>query len=157
MSIGDIYVANKRFAIDATMSADDVNNAVGKLAAIVQKVADSHAAEVTTGHENDEAQSRVDILEDIVGELENIYAEADTQCPACNGEGTVECRGSDASPCPGDQTCETCNGDGTADCPTCNGTGEIANGIVTNETVREVTAAVADAMRQLPPTAFVSA
>lgn len=151
MSIADIHVAKESFAIDATMSAEDINIAVAKLAMAVQKVADSYTADVTTGDAGDEAQTRADTLEGIVSELENIDVEVDSECTACDGEGTVECRGSGGS-CPGDETCAACKGEGSVDCPKCNGTGEIDSPTVTSETIQEVTAAVVDAMQQLPPT-----
>lgn len=125
MSIADLQVASKSFAIDASMSAEDINNTVAKLALAVQKVADSCTAEVTTGDACDQAQTRADTLEGIVSELENIDVEVDSECAACDGEGMV-------------------------DCPKCNGTGEIDNPTVTNDTVLEVTRAVLDAMQQLP-------
>ncbi len=151
MSAADIDAARSSFRVDTTMTADEAAGALAALASVVQREAETATAEAEGAGDSAASQSRADALEDLASELENITVEVDTECPACAGEGAVACDGGGPdTPCPGDESCPVCEGETTMPCTRCEGSGETADPTLTDDSVREVTAAVDEAFGRLP-------
>lgn len=151
MSMSDIAAARAKFRIDATMDPQQIEAAIASLAAAVQREADVATARAGSGDADGTWQRRADELEDVVSELENISVEADTECPACQGDGTIECGGgAENSRCTGDERCPGCGGETTVECGRCHGTGEVDEPTVSQAAVADVSTSVADAFSRLP-------
>lgn len=151
MIMSDIEAARARFRIDATMDPKQIEAAIASLVAAVRREADIATARAAADDAEGMWQRRADELEDLVSELENISVEADTECPACQGDGTIECGGGGAdSPCTGDESCPKCRSETTVQCGRCHGTGEVDEPTVSQAAVADVSTAVADAFSRLP-------
>lgn len=149
-SMSHIEAARAKFRIDAAMGPQRIEAAIARLADTVRCEADAASARAADGDDDGTWQRRADQLEDIVGELENITVEVDSQCRACAGDGTIECDGGGAdSRCAGDESCPNCGGETTVECGRCGGTGEADESIVPQAAVAEVTTAVAEAFSRM--------
>lgn len=125
MNLADVRAAGDAFSIDSTMNEAAIKAEVSQLATVVRQAADSYSAQVTSGGRDDDAQTNADLLEDIVGELDNIDVELDYECPMCEGEAPHNC-------------------------VECGGTGEAKEPTITGKSILEARAAVAAAMSALP-------
>ena len=124
MAADNIADAQKSFAVTETMSESEVMAALEQLAYAIRQEADAATAMVSDGDPTGVLQRRADELEDLVGELENITVDVDTECPTCGGSGESEC-------------------------PTCGGSGEAQGDAIGARAALQVTDDVAQAFGRI--------
>ena len=150
MGNAEIESARRAFRVDSTMSATDITDAIADLAEVVQEAIDKAYEEAGDDDLSVDAELHLDLLDEIVSELQNITIDADTECPACAGEGVVACDGGGQnSTCPGDETCPACGGETTRECVRCDGSGQTDVPTVSAASVWEAVTAVAEAFSRL--------
>ena len=106
------------------MSEPEAMAALEQLAYVIRQEADAATAMVSDGDPTGVFQQRADELEDLVGELENITVDVDTECPTCGGSGESEC-------------------------PTCGGSGEAQGDAIGARAALQVTDDVAQAFGRI--------
>ncbi len=124
MAADNIADAQKSFAVTETMSESEVMAALEQLAYVIRQEADAATMLVSNGDPTGVFQQRADELEDLVGELENITVDVDTECPTCGGSGESEC-------------------------PTCGGSGEAQGDAIGARAALQVTNDVAQAFGRI--------
>ena len=124
MAADNIADARARFGITETMSESEAMAALEQPAYVIRQEADAATAMVSDGDPTGVSQQRADELEDLVGELEDITVDVDTECPDCDGAGE-------------------------ADCPTCGGSGEARGDAIGARAALQVTDDVAHAFGRI--------
>lgn len=124
MAANNIADAQTSFSVTETMSEPEAMAALEQLAYVIRQEADAATAMVSDGDPTGVLQRRADELEDLVGELENITVDVDTECPTCGGSGESEC-------------------------PTCGGSGEAQGDAIGARAALQVTDDVAQAFGRI--------
>lgn len=124
MAANNIADAKTSFSVTETMSEPEAMAALEQLAYVIRQEADAATAMVSDGDPTGVLQRRADELEDLVGELENITVDVDTECPTCGGSGESEC-------------------------PTCGGSGEAQGDAIGARAALQVTDDVAQAFGRI--------
>ena len=124
MAANNTADAKTSFSVTETMSEPEAMAALEQLAYVIRQEADAATAMVSDGDPTGVLQRRADELEDLVGELENITVDVDTECPDCEGAGE-------------------------SDCPTCGGSGEARGDAIGARAALQVTDDVAQAFGRI--------
>ena len=124
MAANNTADAKTSFSVTETMSEPEAMAALEQLAYVIRQEADAATAMVSDGDPTGVSQQRADELEDLVGELENITVDVDTECPDCEGAGE-------------------------SDCPTCGGSGEARGDAIGARAALQVTDDVAQAFGRI--------
>lgn len=117
MTDWDAAAVHATFRIDADMTEAEITAELARLASVVEHEASSLAALAESRDPDGTLARQSDALEDLLGELENITVETESECP-------------------------TCHGGEAADCAQCDGTGELDPPAITEQSVADVTDAV---------------
>lgn len=117
MTDWDAAAVHATFRIDADMTEAEITAELARLASVVEHEASSLAALAEARDPDGTLARQSDALEDLLGELENITVETESECP-------------------------TCRGGEAPDCAECDGTGELDPPAITEQSVADVTDAV---------------